>query len=70
MNEYLFYTTEGSSIAPNEQYDVENCQLLGFAKGVNRENALKTLLSENSWIQEAGFNVSEIISVMVLRNEM
>lgn len=70
MIEYLFYTIEGSTIAPNEWYEVENCQLLGFAEGENKESALKTLLSENPWIQEAGFDVSQIISVKVLRDEM
>ena len=35
MNEYIFYTTEGQTLAPNVDYTIENCQVLGFAKGDN-----------------------------------
>jgi hypothetical protein len=59
MNEYIFYTTEGHTIAPNENIAVENCQVLGFSKGENPSKAMQNLLNENSWIIDAGFNLSK-----------
>lgn len=35
MNEYIIYTTEGHTIAPNENVEVENCQVLGCATGID-----------------------------------
>lgn len=66
MNEYLFYTTEGETIAPNQDVDVENCQLLGFSKGENKDNALILLLSNNPWIIESGFDPSKINVVQIV----
>lgn len=56
MNEYIFYTTEGYTTAPNEDFEVENCQLMGIASGETEKEALATLLAENPWISPAGFN--------------
>ena len=61
MNEYIFYTPEGHTIAPNENVEVENCQMLGTARGKNEREAKSNLLKENSWIIEAGFNPSEFM---------
>lgn len=61
MNEYIFYTREGHTIAPNENIEVENCQLLGTAKGKDEVEAKENLLKENPWIIEAGFAPSEFI---------
>lgn len=61
MNEYIFYTTEGFTIAPNENVEVENCQLLGCAFGSNKDEAQDNLLKENPWISEAGYSTSEFI---------
>lgn len=61
MNEYIIFTTEGHTIAPNEDYEVENCQVLGRAFGNNPKEAEENLLKENPWIVEAGFNASEFI---------
>jgi len=33
LNEYIIYTTEGYTTAPNENLEVENCQVLGHARG-------------------------------------
>ena len=33
MNEYIIYTAEGYTIAPNENVEVENCQMLGCTYG-------------------------------------
>lgn len=59
MNEYIFYTAEGYTYAPNEKYEVENCQILGIVKGKDKCEAQKILLKENPWIIKAGFNPSE-----------
>lgn len=65
MNEYIFYTLEGYTISPTN-IEVENCQLLGFAKGENSQDALANLIIENQWIIEYGFNVDKIISRQVV----
>ncbi len=61
MNEYIFYTSEGHTTAPNESIAVENCQVLGTAKGKDKLEAKKNLLKENPWITEAGFIPSEFV---------
>ena len=61
MNEYIIYTTEGCTIAPNEDVAVENCQVLGRAYGNNSEEAKDNLLKDNPWITEAGFDKTEFI---------
>lgn len=67
MKEYMFFTSEGWTTPPNENKTVENCQLLGFAKGESKSNALDTLILENPWIIECGFSISQIKSVRVIR---
>ena len=69
MNEYIFYTAEGVTLPPYEDKGVENCQLLGFAKGKNSSEAKDLLLKENPWIIESGFSISEIWVRQVLTNE-
>ena len=55
MAEYIFYTTEGFAQDP-EGDDVENCQLIGRAFGVNENEAKSNLLKENPWIAEHNFD--------------
>ena len=69
MNEYIIYTTEGYTIAPNENVEVENCQVLGCAFGHNADEAQDNLLKENPWISEAGFNPSEFFIKQLLTEE-
>ena len=69
MNEYIFYTTEGDTIAPNENYEVDNCQVLGRVTDVNPEKALNTLISDNSWILEAGFDTSKFLVKQILTSK-
>lgn len=66
MNEYIFYTTEGQTLAPDINYDVENCQVLGFARGDNATQAEENLLNAYSWITEAEFSREYIISRQVV----
>ncbi len=69
MNEYIFYTAEGHTIAPNNNIDVENCQMLGTSKGRDKADAKGNLLKENPWIVEAGFNPSEFITKQLITDE-
>ncbi len=61
MNEYIYYTTEGYTTAPNENYEVENCQVMGIAQGESEVEARKNLIEENPWIVEAGFDSEHFI---------
>jgi hypothetical protein len=69
MNEYIIFTTEGHTIAPNENIEVENCQMLGRVRGNNPKEAKDNLLKENPWITEAGFNSSEFIIEQLLSDD-
>ena len=69
MNEYIFYTNEGHTEAPNDSIEAENCQVLGRAKGNHADEALKNLMDENHWIPEAGFNPAEFFMKQILTNE-
>lgn len=69
MNEYIIYTTEGHTIAPNEDVEVENCQVLGRAFGNNPEEAKHNLMKENPWIAVAGFMESEFIVEQLMTKE-
>lgn len=60
MAEYIFYTTEGFTQAPDGE-DIENCQLLGRAYGKDKHDALSNLLEKKPWIKERGFDPYEAI---------
>ena len=59
MAEYIFYTAEGFTQAPNGN-EIENCQLLGKAYGDNTNQALDNLLKENPWIEEHSYDPHKI----------
>jgi hypothetical protein len=61
MKEYIIYTSEGETIAPNEEYCVENCQVLGCVAGESPEDAINILLRDNPWILEANFSREKFI---------
>lgn len=69
MNEYIFYTAEGYTITPNEDYDVENCQVIGRTFGKTSDEAMKNLLKENKWIENSGFNQKEFYIKQILTEE-
>lgn len=69
MNEYIIYTTEGYTEAPNENVEIENCQVLGRVSGDNQENALKTFLADNQFILEAGFDTSKFIISQIMTRQ-
>lgn len=64
MNEYLFYTDEGFTIAPNEN-EVENCQVLGRAKGNNEMEAREKLAKDSPWIKKYGFSIDDAMFVKI-----
>ena len=66
MNEYIFYTTIGYSLAPDGETEVENCQVLGFAKGETAAEAKARLLADQAWIAELGYADAPILSRQVL----
>lgn len=58
MNAYIFLTTEGYTFQPNSQSiepDVENLQVLGFAKGYDQKSAFNNLLKSNPYLQNTNF---------------
>lgn len=70
MNEYIFYTTEGTTYPPIEGKEVDNCQLLGRASGNTLEEAKSNLLKENPWIEECGFDSNSIKAEQILTEEL
>jgi hypothetical protein len=69
---YIFYTIEGTTFQPllTAEYpdhpDIENCQILGWAKGCNPKEAFESLKSEYPWICDSSFE--EVIGCE-LKNE-
>jgi len=69
MKNYIFITEEGVTYQPNSispEPDIENCQVIGFAKGNNEDEAFKNLTKDNEYLLDTNFN--EIICVE-LKNE-
>lgn len=60
MTEYMFYTTEGFTQAPDGK-DIDNNQLLGRAYGKDKQDALCNLIKDNPWIETRGFEPCEAI---------
>lgn len=62
MKKYIIITPEGKTIAPKNDFIINNMQVLGIVKDVeNEDEALIKLLKENEWIIDAEFNISEFI---------
>ena len=58
IKDFIFYTTEGTTFQPlltAEYPDVENCQILGWAKGYNPKEAFESLKRECPWICNSTF---------------
>lgn len=58
MNNYIFLTDEGYTFQPNvegEAIEMENLQVIGFAEGINADEAYKNLLIENPYLEETNF---------------
>jgi len=58
VKKYIFYTTDGFTFQPNSNAiypDVENCQILGWAKGCNPKKAFESLKKECPWLCDLTF---------------
>ena len=66
MNEYLIYSSEGYTEGPNEEVEVDNCQLLGRVFGDSALEAEIKLCQENRWIKECGFRLHKTTTVQIL----
>lgn len=64
MNEYLIYTLGGFCQAPNGD-DIDNCQVLGRAKGKDEVEAIENLLLENPWIIDFGYEQKDFMIVQI-----
>jgi len=64
MRSYIFITTEGYTFQPESESiepDIENCQVVGFAKGKDEEQAFENLITENPNLLETTFD--EVICI-------
>lgn len=52
---YIFYTIDGFT-QDLKNKNIENCQILGFAKGRNVSEAYNNLLLENNYLKNYCFN--------------
>lgn len=70
MKSYIFITEEGVTYQPNSttslELEIENCQVIGFAKGENEDDAFKNLTKRNDYLLDTSFN--EVLC-MELKNE-
>lgn len=60
MKNYICLTNQGFTESPTN-IEVENQQILGYAVGNSRVEAVANLLKDNPEILDVGFNKSEII---------
>lgn len=59
---FIVLTSEGETIAPNINFEVNNLQMLGIVENAkNEDDAIIKLLKENSWIIDAEFDVNQFI---------
>lgn len=57
------------TLSPNEDVEIDNCQILGFVEAKNSSEAKDLLLEDNPWIVDAGYSLSEIRIKQVLTKE-
>ena len=59
MKNYIFVTHKGHTYQPGSasiEPDIENLQVIGFAKGNSPDEATKNLLKEDTYLKETSFN--------------
>ena len=69
MKTYIFITDEGYTYQPNSnspEPDTDNCQVIGFAKGNNQDEAFANLIKDNEYLLDTNFNK---IIALELKNE-
>ena len=57
------------TFAPKSEVEIENCQVLGVVQAENVEEAKMSLLKDNTWIKESGFDIERSYIKQVLRGE-
>lgn len=66
MSAYIFLTTEGSTFQPDSKSlepDIENMQVIGFARGNTVQDAAMRLVESNSYFAETSFE--EIFAIQL-----
>lgn len=56
---YVFLTIEGYTFQPTSEEnepDIENLQVIGFASGLNQEEAFERLIEKNDYLLHTSFN--------------
>jgi hypothetical protein len=59
VKSYIFITAEGYTYQPESESvepDIENCQVIGFAKGEDSQQALQNMIQENKNLLETTFD--------------
>jgi len=59
MKSYIFITTEGYTFQPESELiepDIENCQVIGFARGIDEKDAFQNLIKENPYLFDTTFD--------------
>lgn len=59
MKIYIFLTNEGYTYQPNSDFsepDIENLQVIGFAKGEDSKEAFRNLVKENGYLCKTNFD--------------
>ena len=59
MAEYIFLTTEGSTFQPrsiSSEPDIENMQVIGFARGDTVQDAATRLVDLNEFLADTSFD--------------
>ena len=56
MKKYLFYTTSGFTQDENLK-EIDNCQILGFAVGLDEISAYENLIKTNSYLKEYQYDM-------------
>lgn len=59
MKAYIFITQEGVTYQPSsrsEEPDIDNCQVIGFAKGNDKNEAFQNLIEENEYLLDTSFD--------------
>lgn len=70
LKHYIFITTEGYAFKPESNLaepDVENCQVLGFCDGINKDEAFNNFLKDYNYVKDLGFN--EVICYEISQNK-
>lgn len=70
LKQFIFITTEGDTIAPNSDYPIENCQVLGIVEALSPESARKILIYENPWIEQSGFDIMQARCIQVVTDNL